>query len=199
MSRMILRREGRRRAVLDAALELFDQEGYRGVSMRGLSERVGLTAGALYRYFPSKEAVFDALAEEGFQRLIELVEEIRDGTALERLYAQGMAYLEFAAEEPRRYRIMFLTPETTPSARKAERTDVSKRSFGTVVQRIVEAQTEGTVPADVDPMVAAHVCWAAWHGAATSEAVGMLTLLPPECRAALRERVIRMSIEGVRT
>lgn len=197
MNPLLLRREGRRRAVLDAALDLFDREGYPGVSMRAIAERVGLTVGALYRYFPSKESVFDAIAEEGFARLLKLVEALPEAPPLERLHAQGIAYLSFAAEEPRLYRIMFLTPETTPSARKAERTDVGKRSFFAIVRHVEAAQAEGAIPADVHAITAAHACWAAWHGAAAIEAMGMATMLPPEYKSAMRERVIRASVAGV--
>lgn len=197
MNPSLLRREGRRRAVLDAALELFDREGYPGVSMRAIAERVGLTVGALYRYFASKEAVFDAIADEGFARLISLVEALPTGPALERLYNQGLTYLEFAAEDPRMYRIMFLTPETTPSARKAERTDLGKRSFFTIVALVEAAQAEGAVAAEIHAISAAHACWASWHGAASIEAMGMATMLPPEYKREMWERVIRASVHGV--
>lgn len=199
MNPLLLRREGRRRAVLDAALDLFDREGYPGVSMRAIAERVGLTVGALYRYFASKESVFDAIAEEGFTKLLKLVDDLPPGAPLDRLYAQGMAYLSFAAEEPRLYRIMFLTPETTPTVRKAERTDIGKRSFFSIVSLVEAAQAEGTVDPNVHTITVAHACWAAWHGAASIEAMGMASALPPEFKAEMRARVIRASVEGVRS
>ena len=163
MNPHLLRRESRRRAVLDAALELFDREGYPGVSMRAIAERVGLTVGALYRYFASKESVFDAIAEEGFSKLLKRVENLAPAPPLERLYAQGISYLDFAADEPRLYRIMFLTPETTPTIRKKERTDIGHRSFFTIVSLVEAAQAEGTVPSDVEAITVAHACWAAFH------------------------------------
>jgi AcrR family transcriptional regulator len=61
----------RRRAILDAALELFVEHGYSHVSMRNVAARVGYSAGAIYSYFSSKEDLFYAVAEEGIRLLNE--------------------------------------------------------------------------------------------------------------------------------
>jgi AcrR family transcriptional regulator len=50
-----------RQAILDAALELFADKGYFGTSLRDVASRVGVRESALYNYFKSKEALFDAL------------------------------------------------------------------------------------------------------------------------------------------
>ena len=47
----------------DAALELFAREGYAAVSMRAIAARTGVQAGAIYKYFPTKQDIlFDLLA-----------------------------------------------------------------------------------------------------------------------------------------
>ena len=50
-----------RQAILDAALELFADNGYFGTSLRDVAAAVGVRESALYNYFKSKEALFDAL------------------------------------------------------------------------------------------------------------------------------------------
>ena len=50
-----------RQAILDAALELFADKGYFGTSLRDVATVVGVRESALYNYFKSKEALFDAL------------------------------------------------------------------------------------------------------------------------------------------
>jgi AcrR family transcriptional regulator len=50
-----------RQAILDAALELFAGKGYFGTSLRDVATAVGVRESALYNYFKSKEALFDAL------------------------------------------------------------------------------------------------------------------------------------------
>jgi AcrR family transcriptional regulator len=50
-----------RQAILDAALGLFADKGYFGTSLRDVAGAVGVRESALYNYFPSKEALFEAL------------------------------------------------------------------------------------------------------------------------------------------
>ena len=47
----------------------FVAEGYRNVSMRKIAERIEYSPAAIYSYFPSKDDIFFALAEEGFRLL----------------------------------------------------------------------------------------------------------------------------------
>ena len=49
------KREARRQAILDAAVELFARRGYRGTGVAALGKRVGMTATGLLYYFGSKE------------------------------------------------------------------------------------------------------------------------------------------------
>ncbi len=75
-----------RRAILDAALDLFAEKGFFGTSLRDVAAAVGVRESALYNYFPSKDALFDALIatdhEEKTERLAALAEgSIADGGA----------------------------------------------------------------------------------------------------------------------
>src|SRR2546430_14990423 len=58
-----------RRAILNAARSLFLAQGYANVSMRKIAEQIEYSPGAIYSYFPGKEDIFFALAEEGLQFL----------------------------------------------------------------------------------------------------------------------------------
>ena len=59
---------------MDVALELFGQRGYDATSMRDIAAKLGLSPGAFYHHFPSKEAVLVALCQplvEGMARFAE--------------------------------------------------------------------------------------------------------------------------------
>ncbi len=56
--------ERTRRAVMEAAYELFLEQGYAATSMRQIAERSGLALGGIYNHFPSKEAIFSELIIE---------------------------------------------------------------------------------------------------------------------------------------
>src|SRR5215204_1955111 len=64
-------RQAVRHGILEAARDLFTSEGYLNVSIRKIAERIEYSPAAIYSYFPSKDDIFLALAEEGFHMLFE--------------------------------------------------------------------------------------------------------------------------------
>jgi AcrR family transcriptional regulator len=70
-----------RQAILDAAADLFGEQGYNGTSMRQIASRAGIALGGIYNHFESKEAIFQALIRERFpsQTIIEALAAISDG------------------------------------------------------------------------------------------------------------------------
>jgi AcrR family transcriptional regulator len=63
-----LRRDARRQQILDAALECFSEEGFHQTGMAEIVWRSGLSHGAVYGYFPSKDDIIEALADDRHQR-----------------------------------------------------------------------------------------------------------------------------------
>ncbi len=59
----------KREAVLDAALEVFEECTYGGTRMPMVAERAGVGAGTIYRYFPSKEALANAIYRDGKEQM----------------------------------------------------------------------------------------------------------------------------------
>ena len=49
--------------ILHTALEHFAREGYAASSMRDIAAQLGITKGALYRHYPSKRAILEAMVE----------------------------------------------------------------------------------------------------------------------------------------
>ena len=58
--------------MLDAALEHFSREGWGGTSIRDLARDAGVREGSVYKHFPSKQAIFDALVERADARMAEV-------------------------------------------------------------------------------------------------------------------------------
>src|SRR5437899_9926494 len=65
----------RREQILDAAAELFARHGYADTDTQLLAEKLGVGKGTLYRYFPSKRALFLAAADRVMRRLHDCIEE----------------------------------------------------------------------------------------------------------------------------
>src|SRR5215207_3423526 len=57
-----LQEQHRREQILDAAMSCFARDGYRATSMDDIVRESGLSVGAIYSYFPSKEDLFSAIA-----------------------------------------------------------------------------------------------------------------------------------------
>ena len=68
---------------LDAALELFSQQGFRGSTMRQIADAAGLSVGNLYHHFPAKETLFEQLIERYWRRLTD------PELALNRVFAEA--------------------------------------------------------------------------------------------------------------
>lgn len=67
-------REARRRQILDAAWVCFARNGFHKTSMPDVFAEAGLSAGAVYRYFPGKEALIGAIAEVSTHQLIDILD-----------------------------------------------------------------------------------------------------------------------------
>lgn len=80
-----------RRRILDAALELFSSEGFEAVTVKRIAERSGLTDGALYYYFQSKQEILTTLMEErwniprGLEQVSKIVDEPLSPAILDRV------------------------------------------------------------------------------------------------------------------
>ena len=66
----------RRREILEAATEMFGRRGYDVATVQGIAARAGVAAGTVYLYFPSKEAILDALREDYEAGLLDRVSAI---------------------------------------------------------------------------------------------------------------------------
>lgn len=95
--------DARRALVLDAARAVFAEHGLEGASIRVIAKRAGYTAGAIYSYFDSKEAIYAALLRESLERLQQAVDAARASRARpdRSLAARACAWFHFYARNPR--------------------------------------------------------------------------------------------------
>lgn len=95
--------EARRALVLDAARAVFAEVGIEGASIREIARRAGYTAGALYSYFDSKEAIYAALLQESLERLEAAVTAARvpRDRPTKTLSAKALAWFNFYLRHPR--------------------------------------------------------------------------------------------------
>lgn len=94
--------------IFGAARALFDEKGPDGISMRKIADIVGITPMAIYKHYPDKDALLNALMLDGFAAWEARVATISAVEPLAWLQAMGDAFLDFALTEPRRYEAAFL-------------------------------------------------------------------------------------------
>jgi AcrR family transcriptional regulator len=160
-------REARRLAILEAARQLFVSEGYRRVSIRNIARRVEVSPAAIYGYFPSKDDIFFALAEEGFRLFSRaMTAGRRPSHPLDALRQRILRYYEFAREEHEYFALMFLDRSVPRIRRDWERFSFM-RETGEEMAALVEACVAAdALPAGTSPTAVFHVLAAAIHGAA---------------------------------
>ena len=95
----------RAREIVGVALELLEEEGPAGLSMRRLAERVGIRAPSIYKHLSDKDALEAAIISAGFERQAAVFEDsLHD--AEDPLGAIARAYRDFAKAHPHLYRLM---------------------------------------------------------------------------------------------
>lgn len=110
-----------------AARRLLDKQGADAVTMRRVAAAVGITAMAVYRHYPDRKGLLNALADEGFDELTHQLEAVRlTGSVEERLKCVLDLNVRFGLENPRLFELMFLTPRE--GARQYPRDFVAEKS-----------------------------------------------------------------------
>jgi AcrR family transcriptional regulator len=148
-----------RAAVIAAGLKRIEDGESGELGLRALARDVGVSATALYRHFPDKEALLDALADEGLRRLGALQAQawLKAGGGVAGFKATGLTYVRFAHDEPALFRLSF----TRQMAERKEEGD-----GGEVAYNLLRAGVGEALPGVKDPDVAALHAWALVHGLA---------------------------------
>lgn len=155
-----------RSALLDVAAEMITEDGLDSVTLRALSQRIGVSRTAPYRHFADKSALLAAVAEEGFERLRERLEHISEPKKeIDRLVLfqrMGIAYIQFAVDNPTHYRLMFngdiIDPEAYPDLAETQ-----KSVFALLVTAIQQCQAENKIKPG-EPLILAYTVWSTIHG-----------------------------------
>lgn len=190
-------RQAVRESILDAARDLFLTEGYQNVSIRKIAERIEYSPAALYSYFPSKDDIFFALAEEGFRRLDAHLRAAGDRPdPLDEVRARWWAYYRFSKEQREFFQLMFIdrtVPQITEQWAGLAFVHQMLQHAASRIQRCIDA---GIFPADTNAEVVMHILWASLTGPAV---IGSgCRLAPGEDADALARDVLETTLAGVR-
>ena len=155
--------------ILDAARELFVTEGYEGVSMRKVADRIEYSPTAIYVHFADKTELFRELCHRDYARLAEVFQSsVISSDPVERLRQIGAIYMDFGIKYPNHYKFMFMTPHPPH-----EPDDVDREMMGNPEQdayaflkwAVQQAIDAGTFRDELqDAELISQTLWASVHG-----------------------------------
>jgi AcrR family transcriptional regulator len=155
--------------ILDAARELFVSQGYDGVSMRGVAQKIEYSPTAIYVYFADKQELFHQLCQQDYARLAEVFQSSEiSSDPIERLRQIGSTYSNFGVHYPNHYRFMFMTPHPPQEPDQEDREimgnpEVDAYAFlKRAVQQAIDAECLREEFQDAE--LISQTLWAAAHG-----------------------------------
>jgi len=188
--------------IVAAAWEQIATRGAPALSLRAIARQIGITAPAIYHYFPDRDALVTELTIEAYTSLGDSQLAARDAVAagdpVGRLMATGIAYRQWALTHPQHYQLIFGTPIPGYLAPAARIFPAAARSFGALVSalealRVADRLDAGLLPqaepgyesafglwksyggeADILSLSLALLIWARVHGLVSLEIAGSL-------------------------
>jgi AcrR family transcriptional regulator len=158
--------------LLQAASELLETEGPDALSVRRIAAAAGVAPMGVYNHFASKSGIIEALFIQGFERLGAAMVTLGDiADPLDALLEAGRRYRHLARAHPMAYRLMFA--EAVPGFEPSEAALVAAAgAFDGLVASVRRAMQAGVL-VDGDPVLTAHMIWAAVHGWMALELSGL--------------------------
>jgi AcrR family transcriptional regulator len=167
-----------RAALLDAALEVLEEDGATALSLRGVARRAGVSSAAPYRHYADREALVSAVAAVGYRDLAERLAAAHPAPSTPAQLADvAVAYVRFATERPALFRIMFSEPCDRDNDERVAATATVTLYLREIVARCFP---------DSDADALAPAIWALVHGLAFLHLDGKLDAPTP---AAVAGRV----------
>lgn len=162
----LLNTEMRRREILDAAQACFERRGFHATSMSEICTQAGMSPGGLYRYFPSKEAIIAAMAEDERRLAALAFDTVRTSTN----FLQTLSQLceKFAEAYGTPSKASFIAELMAEAARNPKFAEVARevehRIRDDVTSLLKHGQTIGEIDPKLDAYEAATMIMAAADG-----------------------------------
>ena len=156
-----------RASILQTAAEVFAERGYADTTLSELIARSGLTKGAFYFHFSSKEQLAFAVLEEKQRQWLRFVGQrvLAKPKAIDQLRALGPALIRLHREDPSAYSASRLSRDLGRMPELADSVRAQMRSWIELVAGIISrAQRDGDLPSELDAAALATILVAATDG-----------------------------------
>lgn len=148
----------RRAATVDAVIDLAAVQNPSDITTTAIADHMSLTQGALFRHFPTKDAILQAVMATVSQRLLARVDKAAQGatSSLAALDAIFMAHIGFIAEHPGVPRILFGELQRSGKTIAKSLVETLLQQYGERLRALLEAgKAQGELDPDLDVDAAA--------------------------------------------
>jgi AcrR family transcriptional regulator len=166
----------RRRAILDAAVKVFAQQGFHACRVSDIADEAGVAYGLVYHYFPSKDEVLNTLFLERWGVMLDVIREIdaQEMAAREKLGAIASFIVDSYVRDPDLMKVIIV--EVTRAANSFGQTHLGqiREAYGLIAQIVTKAQEDGLFKTDIDAQFAAMAFYGAIEQVLTGWIFGLL-------------------------
>jgi AcrR family transcriptional regulator len=189
-----------RQEILDAARDILVREGYDGLSMRKVAQKIDYSPTAIYLHFKDRDDLVFSVCEQLFGGLVRELRDVADRNPdpLVALRKGLRRYIDFGLAHPEHYLATFVVPhgqDPDVNKRYKQPEAMSMQAFGFLPRLVAECVRQKKI-AKVDVEAASRALWAGIHG------ITSLLIVMPTFEWGNRDRVIdqliSMLIEGLR-
>lgn len=162
-------KEALSRKIMDAAREIFVEEGYEAVTMRRIADKIEYSATAIYSHFKDKDALIRAITHADFKALTKRLQEVGDIVdPIEKLRRIAHLYVDFGVNNPNQYRQIFMSssgPQYDQELGSDVRGNPDRDAYAWITKVMSDALREGAISIP-EGKLALHVqtLWGAFHG-----------------------------------
>ena len=183
-----------RERVLEQSLTIIERSGVEQLSLRAVARDLGVSHQAPYKHFPSRDHIVAALTARAYGAFSQALSDASSGLEPQaRLTAMGVAYLDYAAQNPLHYRLMFETELPSPNAHP-EMLEKARAAFELLVDALSAVpERKGADRARIE--AEALFIWSSLHGTASLARSPALDTL--QLSEGVRERHVQRTLEGL--
>lgn len=190
--RILRLKEETRTNILDAALNIAQNEGWQAVSMRKIADQIEYTAPIIYEYFPNKEGILLELTRKGYLILTKNIRAARDKyqNPKDKMDAMWLAYWDFAFEHHEFYRLMYGVDMVCSTSNSSI---PEMDNLYAVITEVIESMFDSKPVSGNDICIKYHTCWSIIHGLIS------INLILPNGKIAsgLNQQILRYAMNGI--
>lgn len=191
-----------RKAILDASIKLFKEEGFDNVSIRKIAEIIQYSPTTIYLYFKDKKEILYELCEQGFDMINTFADTLSDiSDPLERLKKMGEFYLLFGANFPEYYDLMLIqqAPMIHHADLKLQDWPGANKIFTHLTNLVQECIDQHKIPPG-DAELISITLWSSLHGLISLNIrMRLEKLVPKESIPSMMLKSLDWLIEGLIT